>query len=119
MQVTSSAYSVGGPMHEIRDGRFEPYALVLKSEILRADELEGQAFRVYCLLATYASGGLERKNVFPAQTTLADALGVSVRTVERSMAELRAKGWIRIEKYQPKGARYKRNRYVLGIIDAP
>lgn len=69
-----------------------PFGVVYRDDlshpVIRA--LSARAFRLYVALTTYARSG--RGRVHPSRATLADLLGVSMRTVQRAMAELVSAG---------------------------
>jgi len=70
------------------------------------------SFRLYAVLARYADYNTHR--AFPSRETLAERLGTSIRTVERSVMELQDRGAI---KRQNRG-RYHSNMYLL-VTDDP
>ena len=79
----------------------EPYALVPKS-IALSRKLNRRPLMLYVLLLSY---DLPKKNgkrngiVFPSEATLAKALGITVRQVQRQLKELEAAKWIETSYY--------------------
>lgn len=81
---------------------------------LRDHGLSDGAFRV---LASIAYDFLHRKKraAWPAQDTLAEAVGMPVRTVQRHVAELKSRGHLRVDQR----GRDKSNIYRPAFYDAP
>lgn len=79
----------------------EQFAMVWKadmdSEAVRG--LTGNAFRVWVALCLYANAG--RGQVYPKRRTLADVLGISKRSIRRSITELEAAGLVKRHETDP------------------
>lgn len=74
----------------------------IPNELIKDKDLSDRAVRVWCLLRTYAkSDGTE---AFPNQTTIAEQLDISERTVIRMIEELRSAGWLDKDKRPCPGA---------------
>lgn len=83
--------------------------------LLRNPAITAQAKALWSLLEDYASPGSPQP--FPAQATLGEYLGATVRTVRRWMRELQDQGWLDVETEST--ATGKRNRYTLRWTPRP
>jgi hypothetical protein len=76
--------------------------------------LSDGAFRVLASLA-YDFLNRKKRTCWPAQETIADVVGMPVRTVQRHLAELKSRGHLRVEQR----GRDKSNIYQPAFDDAP
>jgi DNA-binding MarR family transcriptional regulator len=72
-------------------------------------DLPPNAFRVAAELAAHSDAGLTRP-CFPGERTIAEAVGLDVRTVQRMVACLEERGFLSVDR-----VRFKANRYRLGF----
>jgi hypothetical protein len=79
---------------------------VVWRDALRESGLDATARHVAHVLSTYMDG---RGRCWPSRETLAAAVGLSVRTVERAVQRLEAVGWLRVERTE--GGRHRTNTY--------
>lgn len=84
---------------------------VVPSTIALDSRLSPIARLTYVVLATYAQGG--RGEVWPSQTTIADAIGVSDSTIKRAIVELRDAGAIAVQRLRRPDGSHGGNRYEL------
>lgn len=69
----------------------EKFGLV-HSEVMQDPNLSIRAKGVYALLCTYAN---KDRECYPSNTTLSEMLGVSRRTLQRTLRELEEKNYVR------------------------
>lgn len=73
--------------------RIERYGIV-KADVMQDPDLSINAKAVYALLCTFAN---RQRQCHPSITHLSELLGVSRRTVERTLSELKNKEYVRKE----------------------
>ena len=59
---------------------------IIPNEVMNNKNLSHGAFKLYSVLASYCYG--DKNTCYPSQATLAERMGVSVRTVRRYLQEL-------------------------------
>jgi DNA-binding transcriptional regulator YhcF (GntR family) len=64
---------------------------IVYADVIQDPGLSMNAKAVYALLATFAN---KKRECFPSITHLSELLSVNRRTVERSISELKSKGYI-------------------------
>ena len=67
---------------------------IISHAVITDPELSLQAKAIYSMLCVYAN---KRRTCYPSIATLADTGGVSCRTVDRSIQELKNKNYIKRE----------------------
>ncbi len=67
---------------------------IISHAVITDPELSLQAKAIYSMLCVYAN---KRRTCYPSIATLADTAGVSCRTVDRSIQELKNKNYIKRE----------------------
>lgn len=84
---------------------------VIPEWVLFHEELSHGAVRLYAVLDRYADK--DSRDAFPSRATLAKRLGVSVKTVDRMLAELVAVGAVSVEHRVDAAGDATSNRYLL------
>ena len=74
-----------------------------------AVDLGNGAFRTYCFLLSYIPWSNSSSSSWPGRERIAESLGVSKRSVNRYITELREKGYVSLDKRKGKGP----ERYIL------
>lgn len=82
--------------------------------VLFHDELSPQAVRLYCVLDRHADR--DTRDCIPSRARLAGLLGVSVKTVDRALAELVAVRAVTVEHRVDAAGDATSNRYLVHVV---
>lgn len=82
--------------------------------ILANSKIDNRAFRVYAMLRSYAFG--RKQTAFPGLTRVAQEFNVSESTVKRGLADLKALGYIVVDKRRTYGGMRTSNLYYFPDI---